>query len=280
MSATSSSTPRYSKIPASQHKHLPERPSMEHLKGQAKALLRGFLADDPDAQRRVRRFASELQRPAESPERARPALRLKDAQHVIAREYAAAWKFHSWEDLKSHVDALNNCTDAFIDQQIARMTRSESTSAFNQYRFLGSLGKRILPHLIRAMKTNPNPCVRVNCLSFLDHMDFPPDEEFVSVVTAALRDPVPRVRRMAAHTLCCPRCKTVPAALTPEHVTLLVHLSVADEYEKVRKAAEPMVLMLAEQTHGAVVKETLRQYAASNSEQIRQRAQTVLAKLL
>jgi HEAT repeat protein len=141
------------------------------------------------------------------------------------------------------------------------------------------MGKRILPHLIRAMKTNPNPCVRANCLSFLDHLDVPPDDEFISVVTTALNDPVPRVRRTAVHTLGCPRCKTVPAALTPGHVSLLVRMSVADENAKVRGAAESMVRMLAGQRYGAAVKDALRQFAETGGEDIRPRAQALLAKI-
>src|SRR5262249_53676140 len=116
MSTVDPSAPRYSKIPARQHKQLGPRPSMEHLKGQAKALLRAYLAGERDALRRVRRFQSEFDPAAQPPDYPRPALRLKDAQHVIAREYAAAWKFSSWEDLKSHVDAINNCTDEFIEK--------------------------------------------------------------------------------------------------------------------------------------------------------------------
>jgi hypothetical protein len=272
------SAPRYGKIPARQHKQLGERPNMEHLKGQAKALLRGYLAGEVDAVRRVRRFQDELPPVMQSHAYPRPVLRLKDAQHVIAREYAAAWKFRSWEDLKSHVDAINNCSDEFIDQQIGRMTRSESPDTFNQYRFLGSLKTRIVPHLIRALKTSTNACVRANCLSFLDHLDFTPDAEFVNAVTAALDDPVPRVRRTALHTLSCERCKSVPVPLTAEHVRKLVMLCVADENAKVRRSAEGLALMLAKQ-QGSAARETLQKLCESRNEELRQRALALMARL-
>ena len=70
---------------------LPARPSLEHLKKQAKALLREFTAGDADA---VAAF---------SPRRANaPAPKLADAQHALARLYG----FSSWTTLKQHVESL------------------------------------------------------------------------------------------------------------------------------------------------------------------------------
>jgi len=149
--------PRYNKIPAHAHKHLPDRPSLEHLKGQAKSLLRDFLTGKPDGIRRVRRFMPEkLQTIAAPSTYRRPALRLKDAQNILAREYTkGAWKFGSWEELKAHVVAVNQCSDALIIEQIGRLTRHSTPSLLNPHRFLGSLGSRMIPHLIHALKTNP-----------------------------------------------------------------------------------------------------------------------------
>lgn len=56
---------------------LPFRPNLEHLKKQAKALLRDLQAGRPDAQ-------------------------LADAQHQLAREYG----FASWPALHAHVEAI------------------------------------------------------------------------------------------------------------------------------------------------------------------------------
>jgi hypothetical protein len=56
---------------------LPPRPSLEHLKGQAKNRLRDMQATAPHAQ-------------------------LADAQHAVARDYGLA----SWPKLKAHVEAL------------------------------------------------------------------------------------------------------------------------------------------------------------------------------
>lgn len=68
---------------------LPERPDLEHLKNQAKALLRAFKDGDPEA---VGRFKSLALRAGVAP-------RLADAQRLVAREYG----FPSWAKLKAHV---------------------------------------------------------------------------------------------------------------------------------------------------------------------------------
>ena len=87
---------------------LPNRPSLEHLKKQARERLREL---------RVRV----------------PGTRLADAQHAVAREY---W-FPSWPKLKAHVDAVNASNSA-VDPgflavrhrswQPARRHRSMTTS--------------------------------------------------------------------------------------------------------------------------------------------------------
>lgn len=67
---------------------LPSRPSLEHLKAQAKDLLGAFRADDPTARERIRPYFLAASR-----------LGLNDVQLVIAREYG----FVSWPVLSSHV---------------------------------------------------------------------------------------------------------------------------------------------------------------------------------
>jgi hypothetical protein len=62
---------------------LPARPSLEHLKKQARERLRELQLRVPDAQ-------------------------LADAQHAIAREYG----FASWPKLKAHIEALTPPSDA------------------------------------------------------------------------------------------------------------------------------------------------------------------------
>lgn len=88
-------------------KSLPERPSLEHLKTQAKDLLAAYRAGDPDAAVRVHPYFD----PA-------APIPLSAAQLVLAREYG----FESWAKLKAHVAAragrfgdLTERADRFVE---------------------------------------------------------------------------------------------------------------------------------------------------------------------
>jgi ankyrin repeat protein len=77
-------------------RQLPAKPNLEHLKRQAKELLRSFDQGEPGA---VERFHSLASLPA-SP-------KLADAQHVIARDYG----FATWPKLKEHVEAVTRALE-------------------------------------------------------------------------------------------------------------------------------------------------------------------------
>lgn len=77
-------------------KQLPERADLEHLKGQAKALLVSTRSGDPDAVARMGGSAA--------------SHRLADAQRTIAREYG----FPSWSKLKRSVEGLADRRTAFF----------------------------------------------------------------------------------------------------------------------------------------------------------------------
>ena len=81
-------------------KTLPPRANLDHLKKQAKTLLRRYRAGDPDA---IARFADVLPASAGRTSEQITALRLRlhDAQSCIAREYG----FVSWAALSLHVEA-------------------------------------------------------------------------------------------------------------------------------------------------------------------------------
>jgi hypothetical protein len=75
-------------------RNLPDRPSLEHLRKQAKGLLKAFRAGDPAAIARIEEFhprASRLQLEG--------GIALADAQLVIAREY----RLKSWPHLVAHL---------------------------------------------------------------------------------------------------------------------------------------------------------------------------------
>ena len=81
-------------------KQLPERSSLDHLKKQAKDLLRLYKQGDPDA---IARFRHVLPGAADKDDAqiVSLALRLHDAQSCVAREY----NFSSWNELRSYVEA-------------------------------------------------------------------------------------------------------------------------------------------------------------------------------
>ena len=77
---------------------LPPRPSLEHLKNQAKALLKAHQAGDAEVCLRLRdglpRFSS-----SSEDDILRAKVSLGDAQQVIAREYG----YTNWRALRTHV---------------------------------------------------------------------------------------------------------------------------------------------------------------------------------
>ena len=71
----------------------PYRLALEHMKKEARHLLRGLQRRDPDALRRYRAVDpfTDMSNPA-----------LDDARFIIAREHG----FSSWRKLKEHIDKL------------------------------------------------------------------------------------------------------------------------------------------------------------------------------
>ncbi|MHB1327205.1 MAG: ankyrin repeat domain-containing protein [Gemmatimonadales bacterium] len=97
---------------------LPARPHLDHLRHQAKSLLRGFASGRPEAIARVERAIGP-----------HPILKLADAQRVLAREYG----FSSWAKLRTRVEALRGA-DSAVDAFLAAIldqdrSRAEQTLA-------------------------------------------------------------------------------------------------------------------------------------------------------
>lgn len=82
-------------------RRLPDRPDLDHLKKQAKRLLRGLESRNPQV---LERYRATLSRPAP----AEP--KLADAQHALAVEYG----FASWPELKTHVESIGPALDPGI----------------------------------------------------------------------------------------------------------------------------------------------------------------------
>ncbi len=93
-------------------RRLPEQPSLEQLRKQAKELLQGFQSGEPGAIAEVKRFESTREK----------SFALNDAQRVIARAYG----FASWPKLKAFVDGAN----------IARFAEAVQTGDMTQVRSL------------------------------------------------------------------------------------------------------------------------------------------------
>jgi hypothetical protein len=90
-------------------KQLPSRPSLDHLKHQAKDLLQARQAENPEAIQRIKASHPEFAKSTDEEIRA-AKFALSDAQLVIAREYG----FESWPKLKIHVEALARGDDPAI----------------------------------------------------------------------------------------------------------------------------------------------------------------------
>ena len=81
-------------------KQFPPRPDLNHLKHQAKDLLKGHAAHDRGVAQRILEFHPRF-RASTDGEIFAAALKLSDAQFLIAREYG----FKSWARLKAHVES-------------------------------------------------------------------------------------------------------------------------------------------------------------------------------
>ncbi len=85
---------------------LPDRSNLDHLKKQAKDLIRLYRDRDPDAIARFRRALPAAASRSDD-EISSLALRLHDAQSCVAREYG----FASWADLRGYVEAQSASRD-------------------------------------------------------------------------------------------------------------------------------------------------------------------------
>jgi ankyrin repeat protein len=91
---------------------LPERPSLEQLKKQAKSLLHAARAKDPAALQRFQALPALSRKSAADP--ASLDLALHDAQSVIAREHG----FKSWNEMREYVEEHSLSFQAAVDEFI------------------------------------------------------------------------------------------------------------------------------------------------------------------
>ena len=218
---------------------LPVNPNLEHLRSQAKSLLKLARAGDQVALERFQSVTSS-------------ELKLSDAQFVIAREYG----FSSWAQLKRHVAALRlesvkvTPRRAYIHQlahqllEAARTRDLEGLSAgvILPLRDLIDLRSRVVAlglHVVLvdgllAGLESPQSRVRYLCADALDHLA---DERCAVPLERLLSDPVPRVRRAVLHALSCDACKLRPLTKPEDLFAKLSELAENDPNACVRSAA-------------------------------------------
>jgi HEAT repeat protein len=98
---------------------------------------------------------------------------------------------------------------------------------------------RVAQSVLRALAEgvrDPDPRVRWWCVQLLDHVD---DQRALIALTDALDDPVPRVRRSAAHAVGCVACKPGWDGTLPDVAARrLLRLAGSDPNAKVRAEAQ------------------------------------------
>ncbi len=100
---------------------LPDKPSLEQLRKQAKELVRDVRADDEAALGRIRRFINN---------KSVYDVRLADAQYVIAKEYG----FESWPKLVHHIEGMAIDETAHYDDLARAIANAYVSGDFNVIR--------------------------------------------------------------------------------------------------------------------------------------------------
>ncbi len=184
---------------------LSHTPHLDHLKQQAKDLQRQW------AQHRNAPVA------------------LHEVQHLLAREYGEM----SWPALVARVRRLSELA------QHVRRFQGTFGNAFPALRKSGLVSPELL---MEAVRTHPQPEVRCNSHNLIYHLGY--GDLCYDVLVSALRDPVPRVRKVALHTLSCTFCaaKAAGAEAACRRSSLierqeLQRLALSDPNERVRIAA-------------------------------------------
>ena len=97
---------------------LPARPNLEHLRNQAKDLLKAYRAGQHSALRRFRESSHHLSN-LDDHELVRLSLSLRDAQRVVAAEYG----FHDWTSMRTHVERKERTTMFEMTVDYVRVNR-------------------------------------------------------------------------------------------------------------------------------------------------------------
>jgi len=240
---------------------LPLRPNLEHLKRQAKDLLKAYRSGVPAARRLVEQHGSGQTQPGTP-----VTLSLAGAQHILAREYG----FASWPKLKQHIEVTRAAQRAQSvglatpdNREARRRVREQQTQAQAQ-RLIAAAQKTDLGQLFQALILPARDLVAVRAY-LVDHqahatlieallravddpqartrflaaqaMDHFADARCAEPLRRLLHDPIPRVRWAALHSLTCEGCKLEPLPAPDDLVANLIEMAQHDASIKVRRVA-------------------------------------------
>jgi HEAT repeats len=217
---------------------LPVFPNLEHLKNQAKKILKAYQAGDLEIRERVRATSGTR------------AFKLADAQFIVARGCG----FPSWTALKFHVErAQTQLTPRRkfvwrLAERLVQLARDRDLEGLAvgvsrlplrdildvRSRLLETNQHATLVDGLIAGLESQNPRIRYECANVLDHLA---DERCAEPLTRLLNDPVPRVRRAALHSLSCEACKIAPLPQSVDLVARLIQMALEDESLRVRRTA-------------------------------------------
>jgi hypothetical protein len=208
----------------SPERSLPEQPSLEQLKKQAKALLASVHGGDEAALERFARHFPFVRAAAIAEGNGAsdaPLLKLAQAQLVIAREHG----FASWARLRRAVELapLWALLKGMAERPIDWAARHRAALA------LAAAGTDGLRVALEAL-FDPNAELRHAALRFIDH--HATDACVPQLTKVAQTDPDPDARRLAVHALVCERCKPTPLQLDP--MPVLLHSFRTDPNRRVR----------------------------------------------
>ena len=206
-------------------RRLPDRPDLDHLRREAKALLRTHREGESHACETLRHIARLKELP--EAEFATAAVSLQEAQHALARDYG----FKNWRALRDEVEAR---IAPSIEDLLARLRSERARTRMTALRQLAirihpnwepgtpfgwglarpanAVPERIEPILERLAEDKSWRIRReaINALAAYAHLD---DARVNAALRSALSDPRHAVQHAAARALgsACPGCGKTPS---------------------------------------------------------------------
>lgn len=137
--------------------------------------------------------------------------------------------------------------DRARQDEVEQLVRQHAATPARAFAALRDSGDVPLDVVADGALHHPAPVIRRLAVDLLDHLG---DDATTPVLVAALRDPVPRVRRHAVHALVCRRCRPAVSDADGLRPYLRV-LAGTDPNAKVRAAARSALGALDEPSQAA-----------------------------